>query len=250
MSEMRIALVAEGVTDHVVIEAALKAILPQPFVLTQLQPEPNLPKMGQGWGGVLRWCRDAGTRHTGSLDADPTLSLFDMLILHVDADVTECHYDVHGEAIASQATPLGWKSLPCSKPCPPPRDNCDELAVAVATWLGQAQLGPKSVLCIPSKSSGTWLACAVLPQDHALLNSPECNLALESTLERLPLKPPPGRIKKSRREYLVHQQSLTDSWSRVTGMCSQAMAFEKQVRDFLQTTAEMPMAQAAQGATL
>ncbi len=39
MSDMRIALVAEGPTDKVVIEAALRSVIPRPFVLTQLQPD-------------------------------------------------------------------------------------------------------------------------------------------------------------------------------------------------------------------
>ena len=49
MSELRIALVAEGPTDYVIIEAALKAVLPKPFILTQLQPEATRPDLGQGW---------------------------------------------------------------------------------------------------------------------------------------------------------------------------------------------------------
>lgn len=52
MSNPRIALVAEGPTDFVIIEAALKAILQRPFVLNQLQPEPTRPEMG----GRLGWC--------------------------------------------------------------------------------------------------------------------------------------------------------------------------------------------------
>ena len=40
---LRIALVAEGPTDRIVIEAALKAILGErTFVLTQLQPEGSI----------------------------------------------------------------------------------------------------------------------------------------------------------------------------------------------------------------
>ena len=45
MSDLRIALVAEGPTDFVIIEAALKAILPGAFILTQLQPEASLPEI-------------------------------------------------------------------------------------------------------------------------------------------------------------------------------------------------------------
>jgi len=47
---LRIALVAEGPTDYEIIHAALRAILPRPFVMTLLQPEATRPEMG----GVVR----------------------------------------------------------------------------------------------------------------------------------------------------------------------------------------------------
>lgn len=46
MSELRVALIAEGPTDSVLIEAALKAILGRPFTLAPLQPEATRPQMG------------------------------------------------------------------------------------------------------------------------------------------------------------------------------------------------------------
>ena len=46
MSDLRVALVAEGPTDAVIITAALKALIARPFVLTQLQPEVTRPKLG------------------------------------------------------------------------------------------------------------------------------------------------------------------------------------------------------------
>ena len=66
MSDLRIALVAEGPTDCIIIEAALKAVLGQPFVLTQLQPEPTRPDMGGGWGGVFKWCQEFRLRGAAS----------------------------------------------------------------------------------------------------------------------------------------------------------------------------------------
>ena len=59
---LRIALVAEGSTDRVVIEAALRFILgSRPFVLNQLQPVGSVAfgPMGAGWSGVYRWCQQA-----------------------------------------------------------------------------------------------------------------------------------------------------------------------------------------------
>ena len=56
---LRIALVAEGPTDYEAIQAALKAVLPQPFVMIQLQPEATGGMMGTGWCGVLKWMQAA-----------------------------------------------------------------------------------------------------------------------------------------------------------------------------------------------
>ena len=45
MSEpLKIGLIAEGPTDFEVIQAALKAILPDPFIMTLLQPEATQPR--------------------------------------------------------------------------------------------------------------------------------------------------------------------------------------------------------------
>jgi len=55
MSELAIGLVAEGPTDFVIIEAALRACLKRPFVLTLQQPEATRPEMQGGWGGVYKY---------------------------------------------------------------------------------------------------------------------------------------------------------------------------------------------------
>ncbi|NCP29895.1 MAG: hypothetical protein GW911_09770 [Armatimonadetes bacterium] len=84
---LRIALVAEGPTDRVVVEAAVNAMLPdRPFVLTQVQPEGSLVfgELGGGWVGVYRWCKQASARGGGRLSDDALLyQNYDALILHV-----------------------------------------------------------------------------------------------------------------------------------------------------------------------
>ena len=61
MSELiRIGLVAEGVTDKVVIEAAIEAMIgDRPYILKLLQPENSAfhaGPFGGGWKGVSAWC--------------------------------------------------------------------------------------------------------------------------------------------------------------------------------------------------
>ncbi|MCU0665319.1 MAG: hypothetical protein MUC50_23705 [Myxococcota bacterium] len=136
MSELRVALVAEGPTDAVVIESALKALLPAPFIMTQLQPEPTYPELGTGWGGVLRWCFEFALRGNSSLEDDPTLPGFDLFILHVDADVAEYKYDDVSPEIATIARECGWPALPCSVQCPPPIGSVDVMSCGLVKCSG------------------------------------------------------------------------------------------------------------------
>lgn len=230
MSDWRIALVAEGPLDRIVIEAALRAILPAPFVLTVLQPEATRPQMGTGWGGVLKWCHASSARHHGSLDLDPTLAGFDMLIIHLDADVADKQYADCGQEVASMAQPNGWQVLPCSLPCPPAAQTCAQLNHAVASWLHEALPGQKTVICIPAQSTGTWLAAAVLASGHHLLANAECNPDLERQLAALPLK---QRIRKSQSDFRLRAKEVTDQWQKVTMLCSQARGFERAVREVI-----------------
>ena len=227
MSDPRIALVAEGPTDLVLIEAALKAILQRSFILTLLQPEQLAPRMGTGWGGVVRWCDSASQRHSGSLDADPTLAIFDLLIIHIDADVALKQYANYGPDLADMAVTKNWPVLPCKQPCPPAVNTCSALRGVLLGWLGNAHPGQKTVCCIPAQSTGAWLVAAKLPASHALCLGLECNAAAEVGLQTLPKT---QRVKaKSRSQYLQHASNITSHWGDVKALCSQAAAFEQGV---------------------
>ncbi len=225
MSKLRIALVSEGPTDTVVIEAALKAVLgARDFILNQLQPEETRPETGNGWGGVLKWCHATSQRHAGSLDDDPTLEGFDLVIIHLDVDVAGFHYADCGPTIENLAQTFGWLSLPCVEPCPPPIDTVNQLEVVLRSWLGRVTPGTKTLLCMPAQASGTWLAAAVLPLNHKLRRRIECNTGVESGLAQLPLA---QRIKKRVPEYRAKADSINSHWSAVKAQCTQALMFEQ-----------------------
>lgn len=229
MSDLRIALVAEGNTDAVVIQAALTAMLgARSFILTQLQPEETKPKMGTGWCGVRKWCQATSKRHTGSLDDDPTLDEYDLLILHLDVDVAGFKYADCGPEVASLAANAGWLPLPCTQPCPPPHCTAAQLEAVLKCWLGAVTPGTKTLLCMPAQASGTWLAAAVLPQNHQLRNGIECNVGVESGLAHLPKA---LRIRKTVREYRDKAPVVIAQWNSVKAQCSQAAVFEQSVLD-------------------
>lgn len=229
MSDPRIALVAEGSTDFVVIEAALKAVLQRSFVLNQLQPEPTRPEMGGGWGGVFKWCQEFRLRGMASIASDPTLSHFDLVIVHLDADVAHKHYADCGPAVGHAALTL--QPLPCAQPCPPPSNTVAALEAVLLSWLGIPASGPKSLSCIPSKATEAWLAAATLPVNHALLTGLECNLDIETRLAQLPKA---QRIRKTVREYRNLAGTVTSQWAQVKARCTQAALFDQQVQAIAQ----------------
>lgn len=226
MSELRVALIAEGPTDAIIIQAALKALLPCSFVLTQLQPEATQPKLGSGWGGVLRWCLDFARRGHARFEDDPTLPGYDLFVVHADADVADQSYANVSTEIAAIARERGWPPLPNIVPCPPPVGAADVVRSCLSSWAGLHELGPKTVLCIPSKSIDAWLATATFDETHALLVGLECNPNLERQLAALPLG---QRIKKTMREYRARESAITSAWPMVQQRCSQAARFSTEV---------------------
>ncbi|MGH9759403.1 MAG: hypothetical protein ACREAC_01035, partial [Blastocatellia bacterium] len=124
MSEpVRVALVVEGPTDSVVIEAAIARVLGgRPFVPVLLQPEGSLAfgQHGGGWGGVYRWCRQTAERNGGRLAGDVVFDSYDILVIHLDADVAAERYsDANVQVI--------FHDLPCERPCPPPESTTNAL---------------------------------------------------------------------------------------------------------------------------
>lgn len=226
MSDIRVALVAEGPTDAIVIEAALKALLPRPFVLTQLQPEPTRPKLGTGWGGVLRWCLDFALRCHARFEDDPTLPGFDLFVVHIDADVAEKSYADVSDAIADLAAQRGWPTLPNFIQCPPPTGSADFMRKCILAWSGLQAPGPKTVFCVPSKAVEAWLTAAAFDNGHPLQNGLECNLNVEAQLMALPVA---QRIKKSSRDYRARERTIAEAWSVVRQRCTQAERFSTEV---------------------
>jgi len=226
MSDLRVALVAEGPTDGIVIEAALKALLPRPFIITQLMPEPTLQSLGTGWGGVLRWCDDFARRGHLQIEDDPTLPGFDLFVLHLDADVAESSYANVGPEVATLATQRGWPALPNRFSCPPSSASTDAVRTCLLSWARLKTLGPRTVLCVPSKAIDAWLVAALFDEGHKLLNDLECKLNLEVQLQALPKN---ERVKKTSREYRTCEKNVTQAWPVVRQRCSQAERFSGEV---------------------
>jgi hypothetical protein len=228
---VRVALVAEGPTDGIVIEAALLAMMgDREFVLTQLQPEGSVAfgHLGTGWVGVYRWCRQAASRGGGRLSGDALLfGTYDVVVLHVDADVAAKKYSEG--AVEPQATD---GELPCERTCPPASATTNVLRTVLLSWCGESTVPAGSVVCIPSKSTDAWVIATLFPGDPAMRTGIECRPDPEA---RLGLQRKGDRIKKTQRDYRARASQISSSWPRIArqGVCGEAHRFETEFRGAL-----------------
>ncbi|MBF0495617.1 MAG: hypothetical protein HQK58_03425 [Deltaproteobacteria bacterium] len=233
MSELSIALVAEGPTDKIIIEAALKTIVGRPFVLTLLHPETSASfdgagPLGGGWGGVYRWCRKFLSMPYPAGE-NPSLDGFDLVLLHVDADVAGMRYsdaNIHD----------GRADLPCERPCPPAESSVNALRGVVAAWLdlsSVAALPEKWVFCNPSKCTEAWVVAALYRMTRPeIMTEIECNQGLVSWLSLMQIE---ERTlirggKKKPKAYVKISDKVTADWSAVCQHCTQAARFDHEVK--------------------
>lgn len=221
---LRIALVAEGPTDKIVVQAAIAQMLGErSFVLRQLQPEESLAfgPLGTGWPGVYHWCQQAAKRAGGLLRNDPLFATYDVLVLHLDADVADKNYE---EAGIKQVA----EDLPCAEPCPPPWSTTNRLRKVLLRWAGEDETPLRTVLCTPSKSTEAWILAALYSRDRAVIGGGlECWANPEA---RLGQQPKASRIQKTIPHYQGLAPNFQQAWPTVSNCCSEAKRFSE---DFL-----------------
>lgn len=223
MSEtLRIALVSEGVTDYIVIGAAISAILGErSFDLTLLQPESSAAFMGGdagihggGWKGVFNWCqKSAKSPATRQI----LLQTYDLLIFHLDADV--------GEDPNENNWPAG---LPLIVNCPPASDKTDALRLVILGWLGLSAASPQFLFCTPSKNTEAWVVWLFCPNDRELnryRNSWECYASPHKRLAQLPKA---TRFDKNEEDYKIRSKEFSQRWPELVAELSQAARFQKE----------------------
>lgn len=235
---LRIALVAEGETDKTVIGAAIEALLSgRDYLLRLLQPEDSLALepagpfgglTGGGWGGVYRWCQGTVRDNEGQLREHPLFMEYDILILHLDADVA-------GKKYSDYRIIDPVNDLPCEEPCPPPAATTDKLRQVLLRWCGETAPPPQTVLCTPSKSTEAWVASALVSEDSEMQRKGwECHPDPES---RLGVQPKEERIRKCKADYQSRQSHMTAAWDRLRRDLSEAGRFST---DFLNAVAALP----------
>ena len=166
MSDYRIGLITEGVTDQYIIEKIVRTLLPNKrFVFTHLSPteteiKDQKKKDGFGWGGVYRVCK----RLQEKLEiAKMTDSTFDLIIIHIDGDVMMLTYD------SSRIIPKAQDGkLPCYSESNSLSENCRRLRSVVESW--NEATDQKAAYCIPYINTDAWAAYMLYDSRRGELN--------------------------------------------------------------------------------
>jgi len=215
---LRIAVVSEGPTDKIVIEAVLATLLPQgDFIVTLQQPEFCVAfgdfrgEYGTGWKGVLRWC-DACKVDFVDLTSHPLFRNFDVLIIHLDADIAD------------------ETDIKLALQCPPASATTDRLRDLLCKRTGMSQMPGNIVLCVPSKATEAWVLAALYP-DEKYSTHIEC---VPRPADRLAGKPATERLvssgKKLPQKYEHRKDDITEQWPRVRLTCAEAQRFDHDLR--------------------
>ncbi len=195
-----------------------------PFIIHQLQPEESLafvlPEDTTGWGGVYRWCQKALQRSNGAIEADILFSTYEVLVIHLDADVASEQY-------ANAHIVDGANDLPCLEACPPASATTERLRTVMMRWIGAVALPGSIVLCTPSKNTEAWVLCALYLADKVVRSgSVEC---FERPQRQLQSKGKVGRLvsggKKHVNVYSSRSSEISEAWPGVRALCTEAERF-------------------------
>lgn len=199
---MRVAIVAEGPSDLILLERLVREIHPSSEVV-RVQPEATLGSFGSGWTGVRAWCNEFRDSLEDFLTLDDERPI-DRLIVHVDCSMAH--------------------NVNAQRPCPPASTTADALRdVVLRDWL-QLQAQPEwLILATPSTSTDTWLAAAIDPEFDEHL---ECVAAdrIEGRLiaRRVFRRKTNGRVAKPPRLYDAAVGDVVARLGELRSRCSEA----------------------------
>lgn len=231
MSKMfRIAVVAEGPTDFVVINSIFQNYLgDRSYDMKLLQPEesvafmtpPSFGERGGGWAGVFKWCQQAILRSSKDFATDILFQTYDLFILHVDVDVAHSTYsdaNINCEA----------NDLPCNLDCPDSMNTVLALEQVILRWLNLSKRFEKLIICLPSKSMDNWVVAALYPNDSEVTKSNwECFLQANT---RFALQKKEIRLKKSVQSFRGKSLEIAQAWPTLVKNLPSARYLDSQIR--------------------
>lgn len=226
----RVAIVCEGPSDRVIIEAILDHYLDD-YEPLPIQPPASalggdMGPHGGGWRGVQVWCAQEGHGVTRLAQIQA-----DVIVIQADADI----------ALEPE--------LSCAQACPPPSGTADAVRQRIRAWLGVDALPHNVLLCVPSMATETWALVALFPRHEAIqachphpTEAPciECNTDIKALLHRAGRRMRPklvvrqeGRLKNQAPGYRAQQANIRTGWPGVVRVCTEAARFATELAPLL-----------------
>lgn len=236
MSDFRIGIIAEGKTDIIVIKEILKqAFIDINYRVTVLSPTEdellgNVNKHeGFGWRSVYEVCREL----TDCLQILGIGNKFDIIIVHLDADVAQSSYDA-----ANINTKR--KDLPCYDYTASIAENCEKLETVAKGWL-DVRYWDSIVFCIPHIATDIWPAYVLYDNSNGLFYEAMPGNDLEQKMLRCGnksvgklVKRKEGRIKKIPATYSAAMTRIDSGmWEKLKSNFSQFDKFNRDLNGFI-----------------
>ncbi|NQT34985.1 hypothetical protein HQ587_07340 [bacterium] len=210
---MRVGIVAEGITDILVIEKIVRSCLDD-IDVKRIQPDyPHCLGSKSGWKGVRSWCEEFGEELETYL-IGITNKPINVLIIHLDASMAH--------------------KVNANKPCPPASDSTDILRDIIRmNWLGLQSKPPYLVFVTPSLQTETWVV-GVLDQTFPNL---ECSDKVEGELVRRRKlrwkggRRRPRKLQKSYKRYKPLAKQVAESFQDLCKICTEADRFKNETEN-------------------
>ncbi len=234
-----IGIVCEGPTDFVILSRVIDTITKELNCYLRLQPEENCAgQYGNGWKGVLKWCRDhADIKNLFMQGVAPAL---DFLVIQMDGDVSRKDKPSHCLCASVMCEkkikrdPLNYPIdcdtttcpvvLPCEDHAPPVDGYRTHLKGLIAAALRETD---RTCIVIPCDSTEAWVIAAYdSPANVEQLEAPWENvIARGKSYHGIRI---PGQ-KKRARIFEEFAPVVCENWEKVKQLCQSAQDFEQSI---------------------
>lgn len=238
-----IGIVGEGPTDYMILKEVIDHITNSENTYYRLQPEANvLGEYGNGWKGVWKWCED-NADHLDEMFEEVSPKM-DLLIVHMDGDVSRKEKEVHCYCAATGCEEKGKvPPLQCTRnkqgACPIilPCINHDasisgaekHLETCIRSWLKISDDKNNVVITIPCDSTEAWIVAAYQDAENpeTVENPWESVISKKKAYHEIRIT---GK-KKRLREYEKLIPKVVEEWRQIVCTCETAKHFEGCIRN-------------------
>ncbi len=235
-----IGIVSEGPTDYLVLKTIIDKITKQENRYLHLQPEADMmSRYGNGWKGVLKWCKDTAPLELIMDNIQPRI---DIVVIQMDGDVIRKEKEVHCQCASTICNIKGTTfPLYCEKAtarkCPieiPCKNHSYEISDMIhhGTYVLNETITVSNrnriIITIPCDSTDSWIVAAYDDFDNIeKIEDPWKNIIARGKYYH------DIRVrgdKKSINTYSIFTEHLANNWDLVTKKCISAKLLEQEIQ--------------------